>query len=151
MRSFCPVELTAPPRSGLGVLSTSCRRLSQPLSEQPVMSVRSTDPVASGSWGFPHFSSKRLNYSISFPKESNQIPTNRYSPRALPFFLNIGEKVHDSNGCVHSLHMGPKKMQAMTCEIGAALANMTTQFLSLKNKYYCNINKTIKDIQSFNI
>lgn len=109
------------------------------------------NPVASGSWEFPHFSSKRLNYSISFPKESNQIPTNRYSPRALPFFLNIGEKVHDSNGCVHSLHMGPKKMQAMTCEIGAALANTTTQFLSLKNKYYCNINKTIKDIQSFNI
>lgn len=63
--------------------------------------------------------------------------------------------MHDSNGCVHSLHMGGKKPQAMTCElelrIGAALANMTTQFLPLKNKYYRNRNKTIKDIQTFNI
>lgn len=53
------------------------------------------------------------------------------------------------------MHMGGKKPQAMTCElelqIGAALANMTTQFLPLKNKYYRNRNKTIKDIQSFNI
>lgn len=124
---------------------------SHPLSEQPATSICSTKPVAPGSWGFPHFSSKRLNYSISSPKESNQIPTNRHSPRALPFFLNIGEKVHDSNGCVHSLHMCPKKTQAMTCELGAALAHMTTQFLPLNNKYYCNINKTIKDIQSLNI
>lgn len=113
----------------------------------------STNPLALGI-GFSHFSSKGSNYSISSPKDSNQILTTDTIPEPYHFFLPR-RKVHDSNGCVHSLHMGGKKPQAMTCElelrIGAALANMTTQFLPLKNKYYRNRNKTIKDIQSFNI
>lgn len=49
------------------------------------------------------------------------------------------------------LAYGSKENAGNDLWIGAALANMTTQFLSLKNKYYWNINKTIKDIQSFNI
>lgn len=86
----------------------------------PLLSARLSShihPLALGSWGCSHFSSKGLNHSISSPRDSSQILTNRYSPRALPLFFNIGEKVHDSNGCVHSLHMGQKKTQAMICEL----------------------------------
>lgn len=66
-------------------------------SERPPTCICSTNPLALGSWGFSHFISKGLNYSISSPKDSNQILTNTYIPEPCHSFSHR-RKVHDSNG-----------------------------------------------------